>query len=134
MRRQIREQLPVFVAILFLLVLSLGIGGYILSNQRFYLPAWVPVLGTEFFMLNAEFQTAKSVTPGQGQTVTIAGVDVGEIARVDLVDGRARIELKIRACSSRRRVLSASATSPCLRRVMSTNVRITPPILSSTVR
>ena len=49
----------------------------------------MPVLGTDFFELNAEFSTAKSVTPGQGQTVTIAGVDVGEIASVEL-DGRPR--------------------------------------------
>ncbi len=49
MMRQIKKQLPVFVALLALLVLSLGIGGYILSNQRFYLPAWVPVLGTDFY-------------------------------------------------------------------------------------
>jgi phospholipid/cholesterol/gamma-HCH transport system substrate-binding protein len=47
-RRQIRKQLRVFVAVLCLLVGALAIGGYILSNQRFYLPAWVPVLGTDF--------------------------------------------------------------------------------------
>ncbi len=64
-------------------------GGYILSNQRFYLPAWVPVLGTDFFELKAEFSTAQSVTPGQGQTVQIAGVSVGEIKKVEL-DGRPR--------------------------------------------
>ena len=57
------------------------VGGYILSNQRFYLPAWVPVLGTDFFELKAEFSTAQSVTPGQGQTVEIAGVPVGEIKK-----------------------------------------------------
>jgi phospholipid/cholesterol/gamma-HCH transport system substrate-binding protein len=72
------------------------VASYILANQRFHLPAWVPVVGTDFFTLNAEFQTAKSVTPGQGQTVTIAGVDVGEIAKVELVDGRAIIQLKVR--------------------------------------
>ena len=65
------------------------VGGYILSNQRFYLPAWVPVLGTDFFELKAEFATAQSVTPGQGQTVQIAGVSVGEIKKVEL-DGRPR--------------------------------------------
>ena len=36
------------------------------------------------------------MTPGQGQTVQIAGVDVGEITKVDLVDGRAVVTMKIR--------------------------------------
>ena len=97
MRRQIREQLPVFVAILFLLVLSLGIGGYILSNQRFYLPAWFPVLGTDFYEVKAELPTGQAVVPGQGQTVNIAGVKVGEVGEVNLENGRAVVLMQIRA-------------------------------------
>jgi len=96
MKRAIRKHLVDFVAILVLGLISFGVASYILANQRFYLPAWVPVLGTEFFELNGEFSTGKSLTPGQGQTVTIAGVDVGEISRVDLVDGRARVAMKLR--------------------------------------
>ena len=68
-------------------------GGYILSNQRFYPPNWVPVLGTDFFEVKAEFSTAQSVTPGQGQTVDIAGVPVGEIKNVDLENGRAIVTM-----------------------------------------
>jgi phospholipid/cholesterol/gamma-HCH transport system substrate-binding protein len=96
MMRQIKKQAPVFVAIMFLLVLALGIGGYILSNQRFYLPGWVPVLGTEFYEVDAVLQTGQAVVPGQGQTVNIAGVPVGEVGDVQLEDGRAVIEMKIR--------------------------------------
>ena len=48
MRRQIKKQAGVFVSILVLFVGAMGIAGYILSNQRFYLPAWVPVIGTDF--------------------------------------------------------------------------------------
>ena len=88
MRRQIKKQAPVFVAILFLFVLSLGIAGYILSNQRFYLPAWVPVLGTDFYTVNAELPSAQAVVPGPGPTVNIAGVKVGEVGQVNLEDGR----------------------------------------------
>jgi phospholipid/cholesterol/gamma-HCH transport system substrate-binding protein len=95
-KNAIRKHVLDFVAILVLCVIALGVGGYILSNQRFYLPAWVPLLGSDFFTMNAEFATAKSVTPGQGQTVTIAGVNVGEISKVTLDDGRARVELKVR--------------------------------------
>ena len=36
------------------------------------------------------------MTPGQGQTVNIAGVPVGEISNVELKDGRAVITMKIR--------------------------------------
>jgi phospholipid/cholesterol/gamma-HCH transport system substrate-binding protein len=86
-----------FVAVILMIIIALFVGGYILSNQRFYLPAWVPVIGTDFFELKAEFSTAQSVTPGQGQTVDIAGVPVGEIKKVELVDGRAVVTMSIRA-------------------------------------
>lgn len=95
MKRQIRKQLRVFVALLFLLVGSLGIAGYILSNQRFYLPAWVPVLGTDFYEVEVELSTGQAVVPGQGQTVNIAGVKVGEVGEVKLEDGRAVVVMQI---------------------------------------
>jgi len=85
-----------FAAILFLALCGLVVAGFILSNQRFYLPKWVPVLGTDFVDYKATFTTAQSVTPGQGQTVQIAGVDVGDLTKVDLVDGRAVVTMKIR--------------------------------------
>ncbi len=96
MRLAIQKNLREFIAVIVMVILALIVGGYILSNQRFYLPAWVPVLGTDFFELKAEFSTAQSVTPGQGQTVNIAGVAVGEIKAVDLVDGRAVVTMSIR--------------------------------------
>ena len=96
MIRQIKKQARVFVAIVFLFVLAIGIGGYILSNQRFYLPAWVPVLGTEFYTVKAELPTAQAVVPGQGQTVNIAGVKVGEVGEVKLEDGHAVVTMQIR--------------------------------------
>jgi phospholipid/cholesterol/gamma-HCH transport system substrate-binding protein len=95
-RRQIKKQLRVFVALLFLLVMSLGIAGYILSNQRFYLPAGVPVLGTDFYEVKAELPTAQAVVPGQGQTVNIAGVKVGEVGSVTLEDGHAVVVMRIK--------------------------------------
>ncbi len=96
MTRAIRKHLGDFAAIIVLLLIALGVGGYILSNQRFYLPPSVPILGTDFFEVKGEFQTAKSVTPGQGQTVTIAGVNVGEIQKVEVQDGRALVTMKVR--------------------------------------
>jgi phospholipid/cholesterol/gamma-HCH transport system substrate-binding protein len=95
-RHAISKNLREFIAVIVMVVIALIVGGYILSNQRFYLPAWVPVIGTDFFELKAQFSTAQSVTPGQGQTVDIAGVPVGEIKKVELVDGRAIVTMSIR--------------------------------------
>ena len=96
MRLAIQKNLREFIAVIVMIIIALFVGGYILSNQRFYLPAWVPVLGTDFFELKAQFSTAQSVTPGQGQTAQIAGVSVGEIKKVELVDGRAVVTMAIR--------------------------------------
>jgi phospholipid/cholesterol/gamma-HCH transport system substrate-binding protein len=96
MRSAIRKHVGQFALVIGVVVAALLVGGYILSNQRFYLPKWVPVLGSDFVDYKAQFSTAQSVTPGQGQTVQVAGVDVGDISKVDLVDGRALVTMKIR--------------------------------------
>ncbi len=96
MTSAIQKHLRDFIAVIVLFIVSLFVAGYILSNQRFYLPAWVPLVGTDFFELKAEFSTAQAVTPGQGQTVNVAGVPVGEIKKVELEDGRALVTMSIR--------------------------------------
>jgi phospholipid/cholesterol/gamma-HCH transport system substrate-binding protein len=85
-----------FLSIIGVFLIALVVGGFILGHQRFYLPKWVPLVGTEFVTYKADFTTAQSVTPGQGQTVNVAGVPVGEIANVSLKDGRAVVTMKIR--------------------------------------
>jgi phospholipid/cholesterol/gamma-HCH transport system substrate-binding protein len=94
-RTAIRKHLRDFAAIIGLIAIAVAVASVILSHQRLTLPAWVPVIGKDFYEINAELQTAQAVTPGQGQTVNIAGVQVGEISSVKLVDGRAIIGLKI---------------------------------------
>ena len=79
-----------------LVVVAAVVGGYILAHQRFYLPKWVPLVGSDFVEYKAQFSSAQSVTPGQGQAVQVAGVDVGQITKVDLEDGRAVVTMKIR--------------------------------------
>jgi phospholipid/cholesterol/gamma-HCH transport system substrate-binding protein len=96
MRSAISKHMTDFVALVLLFVIALGVGGYILSNQRFYLPKWVPFVGSDYVKYKADFATAQSVTPGQGQTVNIAGVKVGEITKVDLKDGKAVITMSIK--------------------------------------
>jgi phospholipid/cholesterol/gamma-HCH transport system substrate-binding protein len=95
MKTAIRKHLRDFAAIIGLMAIALAVASVILSNQRLSLPAWVPVIGKDFYEINAELSTAQAVTPGQGQTVNIAGVQVGEIASVKLKNGRAIIGLKI---------------------------------------
>ena len=84
------------IALGMVLLVAVLVGGYILSNQRFYLPSWVPVIGSDFVDYYADFSTAQAVTPGQGQTVIVAGVTIGEIGQVTLKDGRAHVQMKIR--------------------------------------
>jgi len=95
MRRAIREHIKDFLAIIVLVVLGLGTATYILAHQATALPSWVPILGEDRFALNAEFSTDQAVTPGQGQAVNIAGVQVGDITGVELVNGRAKVEMEI---------------------------------------
>ena len=80
----------------FIFVVALGVGGYILSRQRLYLPHWVPLVGSDFVNRQLEISTAQSLTPGQGQEIAIAGVKVGEISKVELKNGRALVTVKIK--------------------------------------
>jgi phospholipid/cholesterol/gamma-HCH transport system substrate-binding protein len=91
----IRKHLVDFVAIIALIVVAIAVSSVILANQRLTLPGWVPVIGSSFTEVEAELSTAQAVTPGQGQTVNVAGVEVGEIARVRLEDGKAVVTLKL---------------------------------------
>ena len=95
MKRAIGKHWRDFVAVLVLFVIACGVGAVILKNQRLTLPAWVPVLGSDFFEIEAELSNAQAVTPGQGQTAVIAGVDVGQIKKVRLENGKAIVTLSL---------------------------------------
>ena len=70
-------------------LLATGVAAYVLEHQRLRFP-WEDVIRIE-----AEFTTAQSVTPGQGQTVTVAGVTVGDIGEVKLDEGHAVVTLEL---------------------------------------
>lgn len=91
----IRKHLRDAAAIVVLLVVALIVVLVILSHQRVSLPGGVPLLGKDFVEVDAELTTAQAVTPGQGQTVNIAGVQVGQIASVKLENGKAIVGMKI---------------------------------------
>ena len=91
MTRAIRKHLGDFIAVLALFVLALGIGGYILSNQRLRFP----LVQEKPFKVKVELPDAQAVQPGQGQTVRTAGVEIGQIGKVELEDGKAVVELQL---------------------------------------
>ena len=95
MRRALRAHLRDVLAILGLVLAGLFAVTVILVNQRASLPSWVPVIGTDFFHLEADFSTAQAVTPGQGQSVDIAGIKVGEVSGVKLENGHAVVSMSI---------------------------------------
>lgn len=96
MKKVLERYAVSFIAVIGVVVVGIAVGAYILGNQRFYLPKWVPVVGSDFVDYTVDFHSAKAVVPGQGQTVTISGVTVGEIGAVELVNGRGRVTMKIR--------------------------------------
>jgi phospholipid/cholesterol/gamma-HCH transport system substrate-binding protein len=95
-RSAIRKHLRDFIAIVVLVLIAGFVGLYVLAHQRTTLPGWVPLFGRDVFTLKGEFPTAQAITPGQGQTVDIAGVEVGQITKVDLVDGRAIVTMELK--------------------------------------
>ncbi len=91
MIRAIRKNLADFLAIVGVIVLGIGIGAYILANQRLRFP----LVEEPFYTVKAELPDAQAVTPGQGQTVVVSGVRVGDIGSVELEDGKAVVELQL---------------------------------------
>ena len=84
-----RRSLIEFVAIVALVVMAIPVSAYILDHQRVRWP-WEKVI-----TLEAEFRNAQAVAPGQGQTVTVAGVEVGEISKVETEDGLAVVTVQL---------------------------------------
>lgn len=95
MRRALRAHTRDVLAIIALLAAALFATTVILINQRTSLPGWVPLIGTDRFELNADFSTAQAVTPGQGQSVDIAGIKVGDVSGVKLENGHAVVSMEV---------------------------------------
>jgi phospholipid/cholesterol/gamma-HCH transport system substrate-binding protein len=87
----IRKHLRDFIAVAGLCAIALLTVYVLLQQQRLR----IPVLEERPFELKGEFETAQAVTPGQGQTVVVAGVKIGEISKVELQDGRAVVTMDI---------------------------------------
>lgn len=97
MKRAIREHLRDFIAIGGLIVLGLLTTGVILANQRVTLPGWFPVLGQDRFDMEVEMSSAQAVIPGQGQTVNLSGIKIGDVTGVEVEDGKAVVSVSLDA-------------------------------------
>src|SRR5918992_1437926 len=91
MKDAIRKNLRVFLLMVAFMSLGVAVGTYILAHQRLRFP----IVEEAPFKLNMELANAQAVTPGQGQTVRVSGIQIGEIGKVDLKNGYAVVELKI---------------------------------------
>ena len=86
-----KDTIAIIVLALAGVVMMLGI----FTQQKASLPSWLPFVGEEFEHISAEFSTAQAVTPGQGQSVDIAGIQIGKVTSVDLEDGHAVVGMDI---------------------------------------
>ena len=91
MMTAIRKSLRDFIAVVALVVLAAGISYYIFQEQRLR----IPVIEEKPFEFSAEMDHAQGVVPGQGQTLRVAGVRVGDVSQVELVDGRAVVTFAV---------------------------------------
>lgn len=91
MMTAIRKSLRDFIAVVVLVVIAAGISYYILQEQRLR----IPILEEKPFELKAEMENAQGVVSGQGQTIRVAGVRIGDVSEVELVDGRAVVTFAI---------------------------------------
>jgi phospholipid/cholesterol/gamma-HCH transport system substrate-binding protein len=78
-----------FAAIAVLVVAAIAVSAYILEHQPSF------VFGQSYYTVRAPFATAAAVTAGQGQAVTIAGVQVGQVGGVSLHNGQAVVTMNL---------------------------------------
>ncbi len=91
MMTAIRKSLRDFIAVVALIVIASVTSYVILQQQRLR----IPILEEKPFELKAEFETAQAVVAGQGQTLRVAGVRVGDVSKVELEDGRAMVTFDV---------------------------------------
>jgi phospholipid/cholesterol/gamma-HCH transport system substrate-binding protein len=86
-----KDTIAIFVLAIAGIAMTLGI----FTQQKASLPAWLPVVGEEFEQITAEFSTAQAVTAGQGQSVNVAGIEIGKVTSVELENGHAVVGMDI---------------------------------------
>ena len=94
MKRAIRIHRRDFIAIIVLMLLAIAVVSYIFAHQPSFSGIF-GLFGKSYYSVNAEFSEASAVTSGQGQTIDIAGVTVGQVGGVTVQNGRAVVKMNI---------------------------------------
>lgn len=89
MKRAIVIHRQDFAAIIVLVLLAAVVAGYILLHQPSF------TLFKSYYSVRAQFSSAAAVTAGQGQSIDIAGVTVGQVGGVSYEDGHAVVTMNI---------------------------------------
>jgi phospholipid/cholesterol/gamma-HCH transport system substrate-binding protein len=89
LRKALKLYLPHVLTLVGIIILALTVTAYLVVHQRLRFP-W-----EDQRTIYAEFSNAQAVTPGQGQTVNVAGVEVGEIGQVRLENGVAVVQMNL---------------------------------------
>jgi phospholipid/cholesterol/gamma-HCH transport system substrate-binding protein len=89
--RIIRKHLGDFIALLVLFLIGIGAAAYIVSQQE--ARPYFPFIEKSPYEVKVEFSDAQAVIPGQGQSVRIAGVQVGKIGKVEPKNGVAVVTM-----------------------------------------
>jgi phospholipid/cholesterol/gamma-HCH transport system substrate-binding protein len=90
-RTAISKHVRDFVAVVGLFAIAMAVLAYILTEQRLRFP----LIEDKPFVIWVEMSNAQAVTPGQGQTVRVSGMRVGDIGEVKLREGRALVRLDL---------------------------------------
>lgn len=93
--RQSRGRSKDTIAIFLLTIAGITMVLWIFTQQKASLPSWIPGVGEDFAHLSGEFTVAQAVTPGQGQGVVVAGIQIGKVTSVDLEEGRAVVGMDV---------------------------------------
>ena len=91
MKMAIRKHLREVAAVIGLIVLALAVAIYILNAQNLRFP----LIEESPKHITVELQNAQAVEPGQGQTVRVAGVEVGRISGVEVEEGVAVVDVEL---------------------------------------
>lgn len=94
MKRAIAVHRADFTAVIVLVVAAIAVTAYIFAHE----PAFTGVFGLfgrSYYAVKVDFSTASAVTTGQGQTIDIAGVEVGQIGGVTVQNGHAVVTMDI---------------------------------------
>jgi phospholipid/cholesterol/gamma-HCH transport system substrate-binding protein len=93
--RQARGRRKDTIAIIVLAIAGIVMMLGIFTQQNASLPSWLPFVGEEFEHISAQFSSAQAVTPGQGQAVDVAGIQIGKVTSVNLENGHAVVGMEI---------------------------------------